>query len=198
MRSAALRAESSFHERRTYSRSDNEMSSVRGDGRDRTKASFRDRAAERAFMHAYLTSQERQLRHESIIDQTCVRSSAIICPIRLRQPRTRAATRPPAAGTEAARFRVARSLAGIASAAVDSFAKGEHHAPFVAVVEDVRDPCADLEAEFVDRHVRGLAVGVRGARDYALGGRVAPELAVEPERVEVIVLPVERLLDRVV
>ena len=41
----------------------------------RTKAAFRDRAAKRAFMHTYLTSQEGQVRHESIIDQACVRSS---------------------------------------------------------------------------------------------------------------------------
>jgi hypothetical protein len=34
-------------------------------------------------MHAYLTSQEGQVRHESIIDRACVRSSPVICPIRL-------------------------------------------------------------------------------------------------------------------
>src|SRR5437763_4259339 len=80
---------------------------------------------------------------------------------------------------------------------VDPFAKREQHAPFVAVVENVRHPSSDLEPEFVDQHIRGLAVGVRGAGDDALGGRVAPELAVEPERVEVIV-PLEGLLDSVV
>lgn len=140
-------------------------------------------------MHAYLTGQDRQLRHESIIDQACVRSSIVICPITLQRERLLVLQR------RVLRRRGSTSVAHSRDRvrAVDSFAKGEHHAPFVAVLEDVRDLCADLEPEFVDRHLRRLAVGVRGARDYALGARVAPELAVE-----VIILPVESLLDRVV
>ena len=35
------------------------------------------------------------------------------------------------------------------------FPEGEHHSPFVAVVEDVGDPRAGLEPELVDRDIRG-------------------------------------------
>src|SRR5688500_7755451 len=83
------------------------------------------------------------------------------------------------------------------------------HPPFVAEVEEVGEPLALLEPQPVETDLRARASrsSSEGAERVRLGGvegmgvlatvaRV--ELAVRPERVEVVIVPVERGLQRVV
>ena len=68
----------------------------------------------------------------------------------------------------------------------------EQDAPLVAEVEDIRDLLADREPERPDRDLRALASALLELeRRLVALPLVAPELAVEPERVEVVVLPAE-------
>jgi hypothetical protein len=70
--------------------------------------------------------------------------------------------------------------------------------PLVSEVEEVGDPLPFVESDAVELDVGGLGVGLGLDGRGVLGLPSAPELAVEPERVEMVVVPAERAPEQVV